>query len=117
MPVGDESKCSGIELIVGPYRTGKTRGLLEQLVARARSGAFAKLMVVVPSARYRALLEDRLYELLETWSAGQFANGPSGVFGLRIVPFYRLCRNVLESAGQAVRLVPDAVRPALVSQV
>lgn len=112
-----ESGYSGIEVIVGPYRTGKTSILLEQLVARARSNAFAKLMVVVPSARYRALLEARLYELLESWSAGQFASGGSGVFGLRIVPFYRLCRSVLESAGRAVRVVPDAVRPTLVGQV
>jgi len=102
--------ASSVELITGPYRSGKSLELLEQLAdylasvpLRARPA-----ILTVPSHRYKRLVEERLAELVK-------ARGQSlrGLFGLKILPFYELCHFVLRQTGQSFRILPDSLRPAI----
>ncbi|HEY9868144.1 MAG TPA: PD-(D/E)XK nuclease family protein [Candidatus Obscuribacterales bacterium] len=114
MPVAFKGGCSAIELLVGPYRSGKTSHLLELLVSQARSMPLSNILLVVPSARYRSLVEERLRRLLVAeLSSGRPQAG--GIFGIRIMPFYEACRLILECAGQSANIVPDGARTRLVA--
>jgi ATP-dependent helicase/DNAse subunit B len=114
MAVAFEGERSAIELLVGPYRSGKTGYLLQLLVRQARSTPLSNILLLVPSARYRSLVEERLRQLL----VAEFSREPSqagGIFGVRIMPFYEACRLILESAGQSANIVPDGARTRLVA--
>lgn len=115
MPVAFEGEHSAVELLVGPYRSGKSGYLLELLVGQARTSPLSNILLVVPSARYRSLVEERLRRLLVAQlSAGSSQAG--GIFGVRIMPFYEACRLILETAGQSANVVPDGTRTRLVAE-
>jgi len=104
-----------IELLVGPYRSGKTSAALERVVEYCSSHAFEQTLIVVPSARYRSLLERRLLDLVERRQA--LSDGTAGLFGLRILPFNQVCELVLRSSGIVPRLLPEGSRARLISFV
>ncbi|HEY9775560.1 MAG TPA: PD-(D/E)XK nuclease family protein [Planktothrix sp.] len=103
------------ELLVGPYRSGKTLALIEDLVSFCSSEPFAQALVIVPSQRYRALFEKRLLQRLQQW---QMSTGKKvGIAGLQILPFYKACQLLLRKAGAHYRIIPEAVRAAVIMRV
>ena len=78
-----------IELLLGPYRSGKTSLLIEQLIAVKQANPLARVLVLVPSARYGRILKQRiglrLRHSVNTTNKGSKKN--SGIFGLEIQPF------------------------------
>lgn len=101
------------ELIIGPYRAGKTELLLKQLVAFCEQNPLAEAIVLVPSQRYQMLLEKRLKEVL---SANAHTAGQVGIVGVKILNFQKLCELILRRAGTAFRVIPEQVRPAIISR-
>lgn len=97
-----------VELVTGPYRSGKSLWLVHELVDYCLSAPVLNRPVIltVPSHRYKRLVEERISQYL-----GE-KNAP-GLFGLNILPFYDLCHFVLRTAGVSFRLLGDALRPAV----
>ncbi len=104
-----------VELLLGPYRNGKTSQLIDELVEHCTADPFDMALVVVPSARYRKLFEERLYERLKRSTRTRGAK--SGLLGLHVLPFYRACDFVLKKAGMPLKLIPEAVRAGVISGV
>ncbi|MFA6212685.1 MAG: PD-(D/E)XK nuclease family protein [Candidatus Obscuribacterales bacterium] len=100
-----------IELITGPYRSGKSIWLLEQVAEHCRKSLLSgkQAIITVPSHRYKRLVEERLVEMV----VGRVDNRAAGLVGLKILPFYDLCHQVLRQAGCGFRLIPDSIRPAI----
>lgn len=100
----------GAELIIGPYRSGKTCQLIAEVIAAAQNDPFNGALVVVPSHRYAMLFQTRLQEQLRQ-------SGGEGLVGVRVVTFYNACQLILRRAGRPFRLIPEHVRPAIVARV
>lgn len=100
-----------IELITGPYRSGKSIWLLDQVAEHCRKSLLSgkQAIITVPSHRYKRLVEERLVEMV----VGSIDNRAAGLVGLKILPFYDLCHQVLRQAGCGFRLIPDSIRPAI----
>lgn len=116
------SNPANVELIVGPYRTGKTIGLLGQVIEFCRAHPFAESIILVPSLRYQKLLEQRLRDaLINRARINQELTDPvdtqsgTGIIGLKIINFQRLCEIVLRRSGTAFKVVPEHVRPAIIA--
>ncbi|HEY9785726.1 MAG TPA: PD-(D/E)XK nuclease family protein [Candidatus Obscuribacterales bacterium] len=101
-----------IQIVSGPYRAGKTVQLLNDVVDFLENNSPSEAILIVPSQRYRRLIERRLAETLKDRS-----KGTAGIFGLKILSFYALCEEVLRRLGVAFRVIPDKVRPALVQSI
>jgi ATP-dependent helicase/DNAse subunit B len=106
-------KVAVADLIVGPYRAGKTITLLNQIIDYCQTHPFSESIILVPSRRYQNLLEQRLHQALQARSAQP---GKVGIVGLKIVNFQKLCELVLRRSGTAFRVIPQNVRPAIVSR-
>jgi ATP-dependent helicase/DNAse subunit B len=104
-----------IDLYLGPYRTGKTRALIQQILEVHRRDPFAETIVVVPSARYQAVFEQRLGECLKQLSQNGVA--VKGLVGLRIMNFYALTQMLYRRAGNTFRIVPEQIRPSIIGRV
>ncbi len=102
-----------IELVTGPYRSGKSTRLLERVALYCAQNPLAarQAIITVPSHRYKKLVEERLVDLVLSPRLKQ--DEAAGLVGLRILPFYDLCHQVLRQAGCAFRLIPDSIRPAI----
>ena len=70
-PVGE---VRDISLLLGPYRSGKTLQLIDELIDFCRQQPLMKALVVVPSQRYRTLLEKRVCDgTIETvWRSNRY---------------------------------------------
>lgn len=97
-----------VELITGPYRSGKTMWLLEELVRHSREQPLATrpVLLTVPSHRYKGLLEKQLAQILRQ-------SGAPGLCAVKILPFYDLCHLILRQAGVNFHLLADGLRPAV----
>lgn len=104
-----------IELIVGPYRSGKSARLLDEIVGFLEGSPLEPVLLVVPSARYRLAVESALEERLSVRGLAPGAKA-TGIIGLEIAPFYEVCQTIIKSAGRPARVLPEAVRPCLVGQ-
>ncbi|MBX9696298.1 MAG: hypothetical protein K2Z81_28175, partial [Cyanobacteria bacterium] len=103
-----------LKIVLGPYRCGKSTHLLAEMLTYCRktfpSGKQA--LLVVPSKRYQGLVERRIAALLRKDPAAA-----AGLVGLKILPFYDTCADALRKEGIISRIIPEAVRPAIVSRV
>ncbi|MBS1991230.1 MAG: PD-(D/E)XK nuclease family protein [Cyanobacteria bacterium SZAS LIN-3] len=109
--------ASSVELVTGPYRAGKSLDLLGRLVDYLAAAPLRSrpAILTVPSQRYKKLVEERLAALVK--ERGLSAASPiSGLFGLKILPFYELCHFVLRQTGQSFRILPDPLRPAVLEK-
>lgn len=132
-------------VLLGPYRSGKSVALLTELTKHCREDVLAlgDALLIVPSKRYQRLVERRILKLLrkefsgdETVNAiantfevveGEEEEGvpelvmpavPSrGYVGLNVASFYQACSMILRRCGIVPRVIPEAVRPALVARV
>ncbi len=99
--------ASQVELIVGPYRSGKTELVLKELVEFSLAKPLMNSLVMVPSARYRNLLNKRIKKLLSD----------SGIFGLNIMTFSQVCQMIVSAGNESAHLIPDKLRARVVSLV
>lgn len=148
------------EVLIGPYRSGKSWNLLEKALEHCRSN-FARstrgsdanfrlndaakgdipkpdlqneALIIVPSQRYRSIIERRLHELLrarstpernrqdgntqvESINPDEPASSSAGLCGLKILTFSQFCQNSLLKAGVFAKVLPDAARSALVASI
>lgn len=132
-------------VLLGPYRSGKSVALLTELTKHCREDVLAlgDALLIVPSKRYQRLVERRILKLLrkefsekETDNSiassfevveGEEEEGapelvvPSaprrGYVGLNVASFYQACSIILRRCGVVPRVIPEAVRPALVARV
>lgn len=97
-----------VELITGPYRSGKTMWLLEELVRHSRERPLATrpVLLTVPSHRYKGLLEKQLAQILRK-------SGAPGLCAVKILPFYDLCHLIMRQASVNFHLLADGLRPAV----
>lgn len=102
-----------IQLLIGPYRSGKTGRLLKQLVEYKREHPLDSCLILVPSQRYGSLLREQLVTLLTANRAGQNADAetfggsvPHGIFGVRIATVYEACEQVVRNSGIAPLILP-----------
>ncbi len=108
-----------IEVFTGPYRTGKSVKLLERLLDYLETNRPGEALLVVPSHRYRRLITERLLALVkkrQSDGAAEHRDFP-GVFGLKILSFYKLLEEILRKLGVSFRLMPERVRPVLLQQI
>jgi ATP-dependent helicase/DNAse subunit B len=104
-----------IDLLLGPYRSGKTWNVIQRILEIHRLDPFAETIVVVPSQRYQTVFEQRLVEALKERAAG---GAPErGLVGLRIMNFYHLAQMLFRHAGKAFRIVPEQIRPSVIGRV
>jgi ATP-dependent helicase/DNAse subunit B len=132
-------------VLLGPYRSGKSVALLTELTKHCREDVLAQgdALLIVPSKRYQRLVERRILKLLrkefaeyETPADGlngfecvegeeeegapeiTLPSGPRrGYVGLNVASFYQACSMILRRCGVVPRVIPEAVRPALVARV
>lgn len=104
-----------IDLYLGPYRSGKTSALIQQILEVHRRDPFAETVVVVPSARYQAVFEQRLGDCLKLLS--ESGEAIKGLVGLRIMNFYALTQMLYRKAGNTFRIVPEQIRPSIIGRV
>jgi ATP-dependent helicase/DNAse subunit B len=110
---------TNIEVFTGPYRTGKSVKLLERLLDYLETNRPGEALLVVPSQRYRRLITERLLALVKKRQADGAAEHRDfpGVFGLKILSFYKLLEENLRRLGVSFRLMPERVRPVLLQQI
>lgn len=110
---------TNIEVFTGPYRTGKSVKLLERLLDYLEANRPGEALLVVPSQRYRKLITERLLALVKKRQADGAAEHRDfpGVFGLKILSFYKLLEEILRKLGVSFRLMPERVRPVLLQQI
>lgn len=109
------SSAANTRLLIGPYRSGKTEKLLSELIEGAAAPGKPSALgthLIVPSSRYRNLASERMSEKLRSGDSGQV----KGLLGVKIDNFYTLCGQILKRSGVTYRLIPDSVRPAIVSR-
>jgi ATP-dependent helicase/DNAse subunit B len=104
-----------IDLLFGPYRSGKTWNVIQRILEIHRLDPFAETIVVVPSQRYQTVFEQRLVEALKERAAGGASE--RGLVGLRIMNFYHLAQMLFRNAGKAFRIVPEQIRPSIIGRV
>lgn len=99
-----------IELLLGAYRSGKTRALVAELLAFKKQFPLKAALILVPSARYGKLFKEILHKELE-------AQKIAGLFGVQITPFYQACLEELRKRRGEVTVVPEEIRPAIMARV
>ncbi|MEZ4535123.1 MAG: hypothetical protein R3D26_09005 [Cyanobacteriota/Melainabacteria group bacterium] len=81
-----------VNILIGPYRSGKTDLLLSELVDSATPSPDPNLSgglrnttshLIVPSSRYRKLADERIYSRLRKHMA-ENKNGASGLLGIKV---------------------------------
>lgn len=114
MTSGEPSaKDESVKLILGPYRSGKTRLLLREAIQLKQNAPLSRLLFIVPSARYRKLLKELLAEELSLLASEN--NTLPGLFGFEIHLFYQVCNLVMKASGQNVKTLPQELRPHILS--
>lgn len=105
-----ESVSLDIELLLGAYRSGKTRALVAELLAFKKQFPLKPALVLVPSARYGKLFKEIMHKELE-------AQKIAGLFAVQILPFYQACLEELRKRRGELSVVPEEIRPAIMARV
>jgi len=107
-------------ILLGPYRSGKSLALLRELTNHCRDDVFARgdALLIVPSKRYQRLVDRRVLKLLKK-EANESSDSQAepGYVGFNVASFYQACSLILRRCGIVPRVIPEAVRPALVARV
>lgn len=106
-----ERSQAAFELIRGPYRSGKTSRLIRELLKLKETDALARVLVLVPSARYGKILKSRIAEAL------QESEGIRAILGLDIQPFYQACRNFLSKEDAEPHVIPEELRAQAMANI
>lgn len=114
-----------LELLIGPYRSGKTGRLLQELVASKKEHPLDHCLLLVPSHRYGRLLRAQLIECLrsssmpgaESYAPGAQSDGQTtGLFGVQIATIYEACEQVLRTSGNVPTVLSRDLCVAVLAQ-
>ena len=139
------------EILIGPYRSGKSWLLIERALehclnivqsSKENISFTNETIVIVPSQRYRKLVEQRIKQLINEKNANiksdvsndapgnkpnlsnnlsnnQFNQPPkiTGLWGLKIFTFYQFCQATLLKSGNFIKPLPSAIRSPLLAAV
>src|SRR5438105_896896 len=98
-----------IQLLIGPYRSGKTGRVLNELVDHKRTNPLDLCLILVPSHRYGRLLKQQLHGILRNQSL-------SGLFGVQIATIYEACHQIFRGAGEVVNVLPGEICTRLLAR-
>jgi len=102
-----------VEILLGPYRSGKTKRVVGDLVRVCADNPLTsghEALLIAPSARYiEELQKGRLVKEI-----GKLTSG--GIVGLNMSAFYNVCSTILRRGGVSFKVIPKAVRPAIVAR-
>ncbi len=102
--------AESIKLLIGPYKSGKTKRLLAELVAFKKSHPLSPCTVVVPSARHRLITQRHIGAMLEEHAL-------KIAFNLQIEAFYPFCESVLKASQIRYRALPEDLRALVLGTV
>lgn len=100
-----------LELLLGPYRSGKTSALINELLDLKLQKPLSETLILVPSARYGKLLKERIFCALR--SRGK----KSALFSIKILPFYQACLELVSKSDGKALVIPEEIRAPLVSKI
>lgn len=103
MSASDVHQLTKSSLFLGPYRSGKTSEAIRHIVRLKKESQISSILIVVPSARYRRLLENRIAATLQE-------EGGEGLFNLNIRSFYDTCADILKVQGKHANTIADELR-------
>lgn len=115
--IDQSQSASKVNLLIGPYRSGKTLKLAQSILDCCYGKPFTNAIVIVPSKRYLSLFNQRLLQVFGKRCLSDTAYGALGLIGLKIVSFYDACKLILRQAGVSVKIVPERIRVALIERV
>ncbi|MGD9683340.1 MAG: PD-(D/E)XK nuclease family protein [Candidatus Obscuribacterales bacterium] len=102
-----------VEILLGPYRSGKTKRVVGDLVRVCADSPLTsghEALLIAPSARYiEELQKGRLVKEIGNSTSG-------GIVGLNMSAFYKVCSTILRRGGVSFKVIPKAVRPAIVAR-
>jgi ATP-dependent helicase/DNAse subunit B len=101
-----------LELLVGPYRSGKTSIAINEVLNFCRDNPLADSVIITPSARHRSLLEENIRS-----RAKEDPATAKGIMGLRFETFYRFVRNHSIASGAPAVVVSNRLRNVLLAHV
>ncbi len=110
-----EKFSAGTELLTGPYRSGKTSRIIDEILNFKAEKPFSRILVLVPSARYAGVLKERINKRLKEFADSN--KSFSGFFGFSIQPFYHACLEISKAGSKDVRLIPEELRPVLLAEL
>lgn len=102
--------ADAVKLLIGPYKSGKTRRILGELLSFKQSHPLSPCTILVPSARHRSVTQARIAAMLDKFNLKL-------AFNLSIQAFYPFCESVLKAARERYRLLPDDLRALVLSSV
>lgn len=102
---------SKAEILIGPYRSGKTKCLVSELMQRTKPAlqAGSEVWLVVPSKRYEKFIKSLIVQNMKE-------SGTKVVAGLRIFAFYDMCAQILRRSKVSFKLIPESLRATVVGR-
>lgn len=102
--------ADSVKLLIGPYKSGKTKHLLAELVTFKKSHPLSPCTIVVPSARHRLITQRHIGDMLTRHCRNV-------VFNLQIEAFYPFCESILQASRIRYRILPEDLRALVLSTV
>jgi len=102
---------SKAEILIGPYRSGKTKCLVSELMHATKPAlqAHSEVWLVVPSKRYEKFIKSLIAQNMKE-------SGIKVVAGLRIFAFYDMCAQILRHCSVPFKLIPESLRATVVGR-
>lgn len=102
---------SKAEIIIGPYRSGKTKCLVGELMRRTKPAlqAGSEVWLIVPSKRYEKFIKSLIVQNMKESDIKVMA-------GLRIFAFYDMCASILRRSSVSFKLIPESLRATVVGR-
>lgn len=102
---------SKAEILIGPYRSGKTKCLVQELMLATKPAlqAGSEVWLVVPSKRYEKFIKSLVVQNMKESSIKVVA-------GLRIFAFYDMCAQILRQSQVSFKLIPESLRATVVGR-
>jgi ATP-dependent helicase/DNAse subunit B len=101
-----------LKLLIGPYRSGKTSSAVKEALDYCLENPLVDSVIITPSARYRALMEENVYRRSRGNPAAEH-----GIMGLRFETFYRFVKVHSAAAGTPDVILSNRLRNGLLAHV
>jgi ATP-dependent helicase/DNAse subunit B len=103
--------ADSVQLLIGPYKSGKTHRILREMFLYKQSHPLSPCTILVPSERNRSATRKRLDRMLQQDFNMKLA------FNLHIQAFYPFCESILKAARADYRVLPEDLRALVLSSV
>ncbi|QQR59396.1 MAG: exodeoxyribonuclease V subunit gamma [Candidatus Melainabacteria bacterium] len=99
------------EILIGPYRSGKTKCLVSELMHQTKPAlqAGSEVWLIVPSKRYEKFIKSLIVQNMKE-------SGIKVMAGLRIFAFYDMCASILRRSSVSFKLIPESLRATVVGR-